>query len=216
MSFNTLVGLCFFPHFKFSKVSGKCLLKMVFCSVADVLLMRKFPSAFVGLDVPENLWLPLLSGSWSPSVHRLWVSSPMGGSNNGIPLQLATNTHCLLVAEHTFVCCGFLLVAGTQGWRCVGLRFASYREKCCNLHQISCCETHRNKLRKSKLTWAALLNQFSLYPPQVPRFEQKRDLPALSTTPLMWWWKLAILPPSPVALTEARSQLLSGYATISC
>lgn len=38
----------------------------VFCSPADMLLMGEFHSAFVGVDVPETLKLPLLSGSWSP------------------------------------------------------------------------------------------------------------------------------------------------------
>lgn len=168
---------------------------------------------------PGCSWEPLTS---APVRKLITICAPsLGIQSHGKLKQwhsIATGCkYTLFVGSRAYVCLLWvLLVAGTQGWRCVGLRFASYREKCCNLHQISCCETHRNKLRKSKLTWAALLNQFSLYPPQVPRFEQKRDLPALSTTPLMWWWKLAILPPSPVALTEARSQLLSGYATISC
>lgn len=71
-------------------------------------LMGEFQSAFVRVDVPEtpqassparklNAVSPFPSG---------WSSESMGSSNNGIPLLLDANRHCLLVARLKRVCCG--------------------------------------------------------------------------------------------------------------
>lgn len=59
-----------------SKIVNDEIPQRIFCSVADMVLMGEFHSAFVSADVPETLKLPLLSGSWSQSPRFLSFGYP--------------------------------------------------------------------------------------------------------------------------------------------
>uniref|UniRef100_A0A668SEB3 Ig-like domain-containing protein n=1 Tax=Oreochromis aureus TaxID=47969 RepID=A0A668SEB3_OREAU len=95
-----------------SKVSGKCLLKMVFCSVADVPLMREFPSAFTPprivhhpSDVVVKVGNPATlscraDGSPKPTIEWLRNNQPLETANRELqPMILSDGSLFFLSVE---------------------------------------------------------------------------------------------------------------------
>lgn len=106
-------------NFLFKPVQKTFSWKYVFCSATDILWMGG-SSAFVGVDVPETLKLPLPSGSWSQSHCFLQCGHPTGGEVQTMAFHcrwMQIDIVCWEQGLNLFVVGVMLLDKWTMRWR---------------------------------------------------------------------------------------------------